>query len=729
MIRLLTFAFLLTSYSCFSQIQLIPFKDVDVVQNGENLKNAWTGGLNSPQFSQVDLNNDGVKDLVAFERNFYGAVKPFINRGSEQEINYQYDPFYRYFFPQMSHWMLLRDYNCDGREDIFTSVPAGVAVYRNDSDANGLKFSRVTSLLLTEGLNGSTPLYVSPPDIPAITDVDGDGDLDILAFNIIGSTVEYHKNLSMEKYGNCSALEFELKNACWGYFKEDDNNNNITILDTCEVNVPDPEKTTRHPGSTILAVDLTGNGAKDVVLGDLNFSNLVKLTNTGTPNSAVMTQVDPGFPSNSLPVDLRLFPASYYLDVDNDGLKDLLVAPNNPNTSENINSILLYKNQGTPEIPEFVYENNTLFFDEMIDVGERSYPVFFDENSNGLMDIIVGSFGYFDAPGVYQSRLMLLRNTGSATTPAYEILTDDYADLGKLGFDGIYPAFGDMDGDGDQDMITGDENGRLHYFRNDGGPGNIPDFNLSQPFFMDIDVGQSAKPQIADVNRDGLPDLLVGERSGTIKYFENAGTPQVPFFAAQATVEAFGGVDVMADCCTGYSAPYFTTDSLGNSILYVGSEQGMLYLFDNIDGNLNGDFPVVDSLYLHGVNVTVFGADITGNGKHEFVMGEFAGGISLLKAGAPPAVSVDEISLPEPQLKIFPNPAKDVIYLKDRRLENATIIHCRIFDFTGKLVAEKQILPGDAVQVVDVSDLKNGIYFVTVRFDEIDASGKLIIQK
>lgn len=729
MIRTLIFIFLLAGFSGFSQIQLIPYSDVEVYQAGNKLKNAWAGGLNSPQFSPIDLNNDGIKDLIAFERNFYGVVKPFFNQGNENQINYQYAPYYRYFFPRMSHWMLLRDYNCDGREDIFTSVPAGVAIYRNDSDEDGLKFTRVTSLLLTEGLFGTTPLYVSPPDIPAITDVDGDGDLDMLAFNIIGSTVEYHKNLSMEKYGHCDALEFELKNACWGYFKEDDNNNNITILDTCEVNVADPEKTARHPGSTILAIDLTGNGAKDVVLGDLNFSNLVKLTNTGTSTGATMTQVDPAFPSNTLPVNLRLFPASYFLDVDNDGLKDLLVAPNNPNTSENINSILFYKNQGTPEIPQFVFENNSLFFDEMIDVGERSYPVFFDENSDGLMDIVVGTFGYFDGPGVYHSRLMLLRNSGSASTPAYEIVTDDYADLGKLGFDGIYPAFGDMDGDGDEDMITGDENGRLHYFRNDGGAGNIPDFTLSQPFFMDIDVGQSAKPQIADVNKDGLPDLLVGERGGTIKYFQNTGTPETPFFDEQPTVEEFGGIDVMAECCTGYSSPCFTIDSLGNSILYVGSEQGMLYLYKNIDGNLNGDFTVVDSLYLHGVNVTVSGADINGDGRPEFVMGEMAGGISLLKAGSPPAVGIVEIKTPGPQLSIFPNPAENLITIKDSRFENAATVDLRIFDFTGKMVAKKQILSNGELQMMEVSDLKSGIYFLVVRFDEISATGKLIIQK
>lgn len=63
-------------------------------------------------------------------------------------------------------------------------------------------------------------LYVSSIDIPAIEDVDGDGDLDIITFSILGSQVEYHKNLSMERYGDCDSLDYELRNKCWGFFTE-----------------------------------------------------------------------------------------------------------------------------------------------------------------------------------------------------------------------------------------------------------------------------------------------------------------------------------------------------------------------------------------------------------------------------------------------------------------------------------------------------------------------------
>ena len=584
-------------------------------------------------------------------------------------------------------------------------------------------------MLIGEGLNGPAPVYVSPPDIPSIEDIDNDGDLDILSFNIVGSTVEYHKNLSMELYGNCDELEFELKNACWGYFIEDDNTNEVSLFDTCDVNVSDPEKQERHPGSTLLAIDLSGNGVKDLLIGDINYPNLVKLTNGGTTTGAVMTELETGFPANSEPVNLTMFPAAYQIDADNDGLKDLLVAPNNPNTSENFNNVWFYKNTGDETLPEFEFQQDDFLFGDMIDAGERSYPVFFDENSDGLQDVIIGNFGYFESVGEYSSRLMLLRNTGAATSPAFEVVSDDYADLGKLGFNGIYPAFGDMDNDGDLDMISGDEDGSLHYFRNDGGAGNPADFTLAEAFYFDIDVGQSAKPQILDVNRDGHLDLLVGERSGTVNYFENTGTPEGAVFPENPTVEEFGNVDVMPECCTGYSSPFMTTDSLGNSILYVGSEQGKLYLFNNIDNNLEGTFDAVDSLYLFSINLSISGADIDDDGETEFVSGEFAGGISFLETGDPPSLGINhEARLSKEFFSLYPNPAGDFIWLKSYLPPDQQQFTILISDMMGNLIDEIRLIHNNSLHYIDLKGLPKGIYLLQVQIGKEIFTEKIVIE-
>lgn len=719
------------SGSSIAQIPLVYYDSVEVVRNGETLANPWAGGLNCPQFSGIDLNGDGVRDLVVFERNFYGAVKTFLNGGTPDNVDYKYAPAYQSRFPGMRNWMLLRDYNCDGKEDIFTSVPAGVAVYRNDTEPGGnLQFTLVTSLLQTIGLDGQTPLYVSPPDIPAIVDVDNDGDLDFLTFNILGSTVEYHKNLSMETFGNCDFLDYELKNACWGYFSEDGTNNTVTLFDTCENNVPDPEKTSLHAGSTILALDLNGNGVKDLVLGDITYTNMVMLTNGGSPTSSGIVAFDTAFPSNSVPVDLTVFPAGYYLDADNDGRKDLLVAPNNPNTSENSQNIWFYKNTGTVDVPVFTFQQDAFLQDGMVDAGERSFPVFFDANGDGLHDIVMGNFGYFASSGNYSSQLLLMQNTGTPEKPSFTFVTDDYQGLSVYGFDGIYPAFGDLDGDGDLDMIAGDEEGHLHFFRNEAGPGNEAVFNLSQPNYMGIDVGQSAKPQVIDVNRDGLEDLLVGERGGTISYFENTGTSESADFGPEPTTGSFGFIDVMPECCTGYSVPFMAEDSTGNYMLYVGSEQGKLYLFNNIEGNLQGAFDIADSLYLSAINVTVAGADINNDGRLEMIFGEYGGGVGLLKHGTPPGMGVRDYKQARISLDVFPNPASGHARIIITELLNKGLkeISLEIWNSMGLLISSGKTVASYGQATLQLDGLGPGIFYIRVNTGEGSGSLKLVIE-
>src|ERR1035437_2758241 len=79
----------------------------------------WIGGLNNCQFGSIDLDMDGKKDLVIFDRHGY-KILPFLNKGGVGEIKYEYAPQYASAFPKMEHWFQLVDYDGDGKEDIFT---------------------------------------------------------------------------------------------------------------------------------------------------------------------------------------------------------------------------------------------------------------------------------------------------------------------------------------------------------------------------------------------------------------------------------------------------------------------------------------------------------------------------------------------------------------------------------------------------------------------------------
>jgi hypothetical protein len=720
--------FIAVSSSLVAQLQLVRYDSITVTKDGDTLAMAWAGGFNSPQFSAIDLNGDGIQDLFAFERNFYGMPKTFINKGIAGEVSYFYDPFYQKAFPKMSNWALLADYNCDGEADIFTNVPFGVAVYRNEfQETTYLSFTKVSALLQTSINGEQEPLYVSPPDLPALTDIDGDGDLDFLTFDILGKYVEYHQNQSIQNTGTCNDLDFNLESRCWGYFSENETNNGIKLYDTCESLQPVNPENERHAGSVLLALDLNGNGLKDLVIGDIANNNLVALLNDGTLAVASMQSVDTAFPSNSIPVNLTTFPAGFYLDVNNDNKKDLLVTPNNPNTSENINNILFYENKGTASNPDFEFQTNSFLQEEMIDVGAGAKPVFFDYNNDGLLDLVIGNFGYFQEGGSYLSALSLYENTGTQTSPVFSFVTNDYSNLSVLDLNGIYPAFGDLNGDGKAELITGDEEGNLYLFSDISEEGQPASFVLTQPKYKNIDVGQTAMPQLVDVNRDGKTDLLIGERGGTINYFENTGTTTQPDFASTPTNDFFGGIDVMLECCTGYSAPFFTEDSVGNSLLYVGSEAGNLFLYNNIDQNLEGSFNLVDSLFLYGLQINLSGADINNDGKTELVYGEYAGGVTVLKNGTPEFLSFPEKKFASFEVLLYPNPVTSKLTVQVQNIPEGKKLKMALITIFGETVEEFNSL-NRGKNSISVKNLKKGIYFVKVTSDNQTITKKIIIQ-
>ena len=104
----------------------------------------------------------------------------------------------------------------------------------------------------------------------------------------------------------------------------------------------------KHAGSTLLAIDIDNDNDMDLVLGDVSYNNLNLLINGGDNQNALMVSVDSVFPqnhSNTIAANMHVYPATYYLDVTNDGVKDLIVTTNSQNNSENFESCWLYKMQ------------------------------------------------------------------------------------------------------------------------------------------------------------------------------------------------------------------------------------------------------------------------------------------------------------------------------------------------------------------------------------------------
>ena len=588
-------------------------------------------------------------------------------------------------------------------------------------------------------------IAVTPDDYPVFYDIDYDGDIDVLAFFGLGQYIEEYKNLSEETYGNSDTLLLKLTRHCWGDFSENAGSNQLTLNITCPFRCDSVKaiKATRHTGSTLLAGDFNGDHLTDLVVGDIDYYGLIKLTNGNTNDSVHMIAMDTLFPSNTNPVHFNSFPVPTYIDVNNDNLKDLLVSPfsSNMTLAESHKSIWYYKNTGDSVTPNFEFVKPDFLQDEMIDFGTGAYPVVYDFNGDGLPDIVVGNYGYVDSAyydfgylkSNFRSQIAVLQNTGTLTNPSFHIVTRDYANLSQLNLLGLYPTFGDIDHDGDIDMICGQSDGSLIYFENIAGAGNMPVYNTPVFNYQGINVGDFSAPQLFDLNKDGLLDLAVGKQNGYISYYQNTGTLSNPVF--HKVTDSLGKVFTVDPSVsyTGFSTPCFFTDS-NKTKLFVGSDNGRVFYYKNIDGNLSGKFTASDSVLIFtdrdsttlfikdGVRSGVAVYDFDNDGYKDVVVGNFSGGLTFYRGAAPHVFNsvADYDRISKMSFTIYPNPANDKLFL-DIDGDHSTQLRFEIYDIVGNKISEKNFAPGTNTEA-DVSALKNGFYIC--RLLGLDANQK-----
>ena len=94
----------------------------------------------------------------------------------------------------------------------------------------------------------------------------------------------------------------------------------------------------------------------------------------------------------------------------------------------------------------------------------------------------------------------------------------------------LAPTFGDLDDDGDLDLVTGDASGLILYLENTGSASNpafIVRTGTANP--LDIDAGYFSVPCLGDLDLDGDLDAILGNSDGDFLFhLENIGTASAP---------------------------------------------------------------------------------------------------------------------------------------------------------------------------------------------------------
>ncbi|RPG57772.1 MAG: T9SS C-terminal target domain-containing protein [Flavobacteriales bacterium TMED191] len=380
----------------------------------------------------------------------------------------------------------------------------------------------------------------------------------------------------------------------------------------------------------------------------------------------------------------------------------------------------------------------------------------FSVNDN-LNDLIIANKGYFDN-GNYNSSISIFENIGTIENPIFNFVTDDFANISTVlgilpSVQALHPTFGDINNDGNIDMIIGDNNGELYLFKNDGSI-------LSEwPTFLDyellnIDVGSFAAPQLIDLNRDGLLDLVIGERMGIdngvyngINYYQNIGSLTNPEFEDYTPVLASGELDEnqneimvkslggihLADptYLTAYTAPQiFETNNEFH--LAIGTEQGKVFLYDNLELvdnntsttilNLESEFNLITDDLLSNTNSIhskIAIQDLNNDNLPDVIRGNASGGLELFLANS---FNISSLNTNLEKIEIFPNPNNGNFNIKLPLNNNGTLT---IFSILGKIILNKKITSNK--EIYQISNIKSGIYIVSIKTENQTYTKKIVV--
>ncbi|MFN5347804.1 MAG: T9SS type A sorting domain-containing protein [Bacteroidota bacterium] len=693
-----------------AQSSLFSLDTTAVFQNSNgSLLFPLVGGFNSPVFTQIDLDGDGNNDLLVLDR-VGNRISTFIYNPAATPIKYEYAPRYILLIPPIHDWVSSYDFDCDGDLDLFTYFNNSIGVWQNDfTQSAGISFSLLTSQINSQYAVGVSPIFSTQVNLSAFEDVDNDGDMDILTFTNSGNFIEYHKNYSIDSLGVCDQLIFKVEPDCWGHFRLSGLTNSALLNQNCTTNRLANRDNHLHSGSVLTVLDQDCDGDVDIINGDILGSNLLYLENGGNADSAVIVQQDSIFPAYNTSVNLQNLPAAFYFDADGDSVKDLIVTPF-ATVGEDLKNVLFYKNIGDNCQNNFSFVKNNFMIDQMVDVGTSSNVTFFDVDADGKKDLIIGNdYAYNSNPILQYSSLSFYKNMSTAGNASFQFVTNDWLNLSSLAQFGLYPAFGDLDGDSDEDLLLGNADGTLIYYKNIGGV--TPNFVFSSPNFQSIDIGNNAAPQIVDVDRDGNKDLLIGERSGVLNFYKNNSSGSNLLFTLQSS--NFGGVNVSApNAITGYSSPLLF-DNVNGYELLVGSESGSIYHYQNIDNNLTGLFSLIDSAYnniYEPKRVTLSMYDYNLDGKKDLMLGNGAGGIRGYLGQLNNAISENQNV--ELLFDVSPNPVINENVLVLKFYSDVINAKLKMTDVVGNVISESII--NEKYFNLDLCTVASGTYLISV---------------
>jgi hypothetical protein len=566
--------------------EVAPFEVMD--EHGVAYDLPFLGGLDVPRPQFVDIDGDGDYDL--FLQEYPDQLWFFENTGTPSVAKYAWRTN-SYQNLAIGEWFRFQDIDADGDVDLLAEMPYSyIRYYRNTGGPTHPQFVYADSLRDDTG----AALFMDRQNIPAFADVDCDKRLDFFVGRVEGTVSHYEAVAPGSEHFSFQGDRYQ----------------DIEVIGQA-----DSTGTQRHGANALALSDFDRDGDPDLFWGDYFERGALLIENVGRTCSTPIFSPHQPLPFSDTRTSGYNIPAP--VDLDHDGDMDFLMGvvggAFNPFLTSTNN--FYYWERTAPDAFTF----HTSRFLNGIDLGSESTPALVDIDGDGDLDVVVGN--KLEPSDTRTGRMHYMINQGTRTAPRYR-MGDTLTAV--FGFH-QRPAFGDLDGDGDQDMLVGTWTQDVLYFRNDGTV-NAPRFVADTARNIHPPKVSNSTPALADMDNDGDLDLFVGEANGEVNYFRNEGTRTDARFVLVS--ERFDDIDVGRAS----SPAVYDFDNDGLLDLVIGREATGVSAYRNVGTRTEPKFESYAgfSLPLPVLSSPVFG-DITGDGVPDVISGTASGGLLFFR--------------------------------------------------------------------------------------------------
>ncbi len=515
------------------------------------------GAYSTP--SLADLDGDGDLDLAMGA--FGGKVRYFLNTDTSLDHSEPFyaeqtdtaNPFNAVNFGAFSYSApSFADLDGDGDLDAVIGDDYSLHYFQNTGTNLAPAFTELSG---TANPFAAVNNQISTTGSAAFLDLDGDGDLDAVAGDEYG-TVNILVNT-----GTSTAPSFGV----------------IEGYDGGEGGTPQPGNPFNGVDVGVWGVatvaDLDGSGLPEIVLGaqDGILHYFPNANQNADPNVSVYAeQAGAASPFNGISLPVGSYgngAAPVFVNLDGDGDLDLVVGDYD-------GAVHYYLNTGSAAAPVYVEQTGGANPFLGVNVAYYAAPAFADLDLDGDLDMAVGG---------YQGAMDYYRNDAGVFTLQSGAGSDPFAGISLSPYSSLAPTFGDLDGDGDMDAVVGQGSSLVHLINTNDAltpPGTLAVFaDGGEGGIGSLSVNSDARPSLIDFNGDGDLDLVVGNRYGSLQYFENTGSSTAFNFVERIDgANPLGSISVSA----GYSSPALVNlDGDPELEVVVGAGDSMLHAFDS----------------------------------------------------------------------------------------------------------------------------------------------------